>query len=252
MWVLFIGTGASEGVPVYGCGCDACREARRSPVGRRRPSSLLVFDEDYEALVVDMGTDHAVRVIDYMEVDLKAVLLTHWHHDHYVGLYMARWMNKRTPLYAPGERRDPMLIGSPGSLEPRIIAPWTRIEAGAYTVEALPLSHGIETYGYLIRRGGASLAVLFDTYGLPEETRRRLAGEKPGLAIIDATFPPGTPMHMHNDVDTAIKMGEEIGAGRIVLTHISHRNMPHTKLVEYVRGRGGDIIVAHDNMMLEV
>ncbi len=221
-------------------------------MGRRRPSSLLVFDEDYAAVLVDAGTDHAARVIDYMEVDLKAVLLTHWHHDHYIGLYTARWMTRKTPLYAPGERRDEVLLEKPGSLEPRIIAPWTRIEAGPYTIETLPLSHGIETHGYLIRRGTATLAILFDTQGLPEETRRRLTEEKPGLAVIDATFPPGQPMYMHNDVDTAIRIGEEIGAGRIALTHISHKNLPHTKLVEYAKKHGENIEVAYDNMMIEV
>lgn len=249
--VLFIGTGSAEGAPVYGCDCDACRYARIDPVARRKPSSMLFFDDDYEAILVDAGTEAAARALDYMEARLHAILLTHWHHDHYAGLYLLRWMKHETPLYHPSERADKYLLANRHSLEPRTIRGWETIEIGPYTITPIPLSHGIETLGYIIRHNkGGTAAVLIDTHLLPRETLEKLLREQVNTAIIDATYPPNTQSNIHNNVDEAIDLGKKMAAQETILTHISHHNMPHNKLAEYAEKK--EAKTAYDNMMHEI
>lgn len=69
------------------------------------------------------------------------------------------------------------------------------------------------------------MAYLTDTVGLPEKTIAFLRDDAPvQLLCIDASHPPlssdSTPNH--NDIPTALKCIEQVGAQRSVLTHLGH------------------------------
>ncbi|WP_297536531.1 MBL fold metallo-hydrolase [Thermococcus sp.] len=249
MLVYFIGTGGSEGIPAHLCTCPTCNEARKFGFAQRRPSTLAVITDNGKAVLFDVGTD----IRDFLNVPLEAIFLTHWHHDHIYGLYKLRWMARETVLYAPKGSADALILKDPKNLKPKILKPFESVKLDTLTVTALRLNHGVETLGYLIEEDGKSIALLYDTKGLPRETQEFLEERAPlRLAIVDATYPPVFDDPYHNNVDEAAEIGLGI-AERTVLTHISHKNLPFLKLVDYVRRRWGNkVLVAYDGMVFYV
>jgi len=247
--VYFIGTGGSEGIPAHLCTCPTCNEARRFGFAQRRPSTLAIITETGKAVLFDVGTD----IRDFLNVPLEAIFLTHWHHDHIYGLYKLRWMAMETPLYAPKGSADALILNDPKNLRPRTLKPFERVELDTVRITSLRLNHGIETLGYLIEEEGKSVAILYDTKGLPEETWEFLKAKAPlRLAVVDATYPPGFDDPHHNNVDEAAEIGVKL-AERTVLSHISHKNLPFLQLTEYVRkGWGNKVLVAYDGMVFYV
>ncbi|ASJ00288.1 MBL fold metallo-hydrolase [Thermococcus gorgonarius] len=249
MLVYFIGTGGSEGIPAHLCTCSTCNEARKFGFAQRRPSTLAVITENKRAVLFDVGTD----IRDFLNVPLEAIFLTHWHHDHIYGLYKLRWMAKETRLYAPEGHADALILNDPKNLRPNVIKPGQTLKVDSLKITPIRLNHQIETLGYLVEEDGKSVAILYDTKGLPEETREFLKSKVPlRLVIIDATYPPDFNDPYHNNVDEAAEIGLSL-AERTVLSHISHKNLPFLELVEYVRKRWKNkVLVAYDGMVFYV
>jgi len=246
--ILFLGTDGSEGIPVYGCDCPSCTLARRDPRYARTPTSILVTAGE-DALLVDVGT---MRPAQHLAMNphlrLHAVLLTHWHHDHYAGLYSLRWSKRPFQLLAP-PGGDPEITGKPIGIS-RILAlqPFQQLALGPFTVETIPLRHTVPTLGYLITLpGGRRMLTLFDTKLLDDEAIDHVRG-KADVAIVDATYAPGVARDDHNNVDEAITLGKSVEASQTILTHIAHHNLPPTLLEAYAAKRGARL--AYENQKI--
>ncbi|CAB49479.1 MBL fold metallo-hydrolase [Pyrococcus abyssi] len=249
MIVYFIGTGGSEGIPVHLCNCRSCNEARKFGFAQRRPSTLAIIGNKGEVVLIDVGTD----IREFLNTPIDAIFLTHWHHDHIYGLYKLRWIARETELYAPRGHADALILQDPKNLKPNIIRAGDKIKINGLKITAVKLNHQVETLGYIIEENGKNVAVLYDTKGLPRETEIILEKLSPlRLAIVDATYPPGFNDPYHNNVDEAGEMGIKY-AERVVLSHISHKNLPFLELVNYVRRKWDDrVLVAYDGMVFYV
>lgn len=80
---LFLGTGASMGVPVIGCTCHVC-QSESSFNNRMRPSLLLMIGK--KRYLIDIGPDFRLQALRYQIDALDGVILTHSHYDHIGGL----------------------------------------------------------------------------------------------------------------------------------------------------------------------
>ncbi len=249
MTIIFLGTGTTSGIPVYGCNCKVCQEGRIFPFAKRRQSAILILC-DGSAVLIDAGFDVS-GIVDHFQ--LKAVLLTHWHHDHYPGLFRLRWAKYPLTVYAPHENADPEFLKNPLNLVMRFTKAFEELEIDPFKVTTLKLNHEIETLGYLIECNNATFAVLYDTKGLPQETVNFLLKKKIDVAAVDATYAPVAEDPHHNNVDEAVNMGRLIKANKIVLTHIDHRNLPFMDLLQYIKINYDDnIIVGYDGMILTI
>ena len=100
MRVTFLGTGTSQGIPQIGCDCTVCRS--ENPRNKRlRPSVYL--ENDSSCLLVDATPDFRTQALRANLRRVDAVLMTHTHADHVLGLDEMRVYCNRTgnkmPVY---------------------------------------------------------------------------------------------------------------------------------------------------------
>jgi phosphoribosyl 1,2-cyclic phosphate phosphodiesterase len=83
MEVLFLGTGGAWGLPEHQCPCATCAHLRGIGESRMRTSLWL---EGAARLLIDPGPDLRAQLTAHDLPRPDAVLITHEHHDHYLGL----------------------------------------------------------------------------------------------------------------------------------------------------------------------
>src|SRR6185295_10366846 len=100
--VTVLGSGTSHGVPMIGCTCAVCVSA--DPRDRRTRPSIYVDVENGPKLLVDTSTDLRTQALAHGVTRVDAILFTHSHADHVMGLDDSRrfsQMQKRSiPCYA--------------------------------------------------------------------------------------------------------------------------------------------------------
>ena len=224
--VTILGSGTSTGVPVPACTCPVCRS--REPRNQRTRCSILLSFDGHNILI-DTSTDLRQQALREGITHVDAVLFTHTHADHVNGIDDLRPFNLASgsaiPIHACAEdlavlRRVFAYIfendDEPG-YRPRLCA--REISAGfslfGLPILPLPLVHGPgRSLGYRI----GPFAYLTDCSSVPEATLELLAGID--ILIIDGLrFRP----HLsHLSIAQALAVAERLGAGRTILTHLSH------------------------------
>lgn len=238
--LTFLGTGTSMGVPTLGCRCAVCTDARQpsSRNRRTRPSVLLSFGEDAQHnrpwhVLIDTGPDfHAqATAIDLQYVD--AVLYTHGHADHILGMDDLRPLSfgkgGALPLFAdePTARVLERIFEYTFRTENRYPTsarvvlhrlpeePGDAVELFGAQFVHVPVTHGPTTIvGY--RFGKA--AYLTDLNDIPASSLDLLQGLD--VLILDALRRQPHPSHAH--LSKAIELVEMLRPKRAYFTHISH------------------------------
>jgi phosphoribosyl 1,2-cyclic phosphate phosphodiesterase len=104
MKITFLGTGTSYGIPMIGCECNVC--ISDNPKNSRTRSSIIITGEDYNILI-DTATEFRIQCLKNNINKLDAVLLTHSHADHVLGLDDLRHFNRKhrtsIPVYGSSD-----------------------------------------------------------------------------------------------------------------------------------------------------
>ena len=91
--VTVLGSGTSHGVPMIGCNCAVCRSA--DPRDRRtRPSIYHRGRRTAPTILVDTSTDLRAQALRHGVRRVDAILFTHSHADHVMGLDDVRRFNQ--------------------------------------------------------------------------------------------------------------------------------------------------------------
>jgi phosphoribosyl 1,2-cyclic phosphate phosphodiesterase len=222
-----LGSGTSVGVPTIGCTCKVCRS--EDPRDRRlRPSICLQWGE--RVVVVDTGPDFRQQALAQRLGRVDAVLFTHAHADHILGLDDLRPFNfhqrEPIPVWASAHtlevvRRvfayifhDGPTESSRPKIEPREFdsAPFR-----VHEIEFLPIPvrHGSgPCHGFRFGRA----AYLTDHSDIPEESLAMLEG----LDVLFLDALRHKPHPTHSTVDASLRWVERLKPRRAYFTHISH------------------------------
>ncbi len=224
---VVLGCGTSHGVPVIGCGCAVCTSD--SPKNNRTRSGLLL-ESHSTRILIDAPPELRLQLTRENVSRLDAVIITHSHADHIMGLDDLRRFNeisgKQVTLFAqPSVLEDVRRVfryafdanAQKGGGLPRFeLAPmpdW--LDIGDVRVQAFEVQHGrLPVLG--LRMGG--LAYLTDVSEIPPLARARL--NSLDTLIVDATRYAPHPTHFH--FQRAIEVAQEVGARQTYLTHLSH------------------------------
>lgn len=260
--VTLLGTGTSTGVPVIGCRYRVCTS--EDPRDRRTRCAAFVEAATGRGpvrIVIDTGPDFRQQALTHGAPGVDAVLFTHHHFDHVVGLDDLRpflFANRAPiPCYAAPEtaavlRRmfryifaDGSYPGVPALSLHEIDGPFavaSRDEPEA-TVEVVPLRalHGtMPVLGFRI--GG--FAYLTDVSAIPEETEALL--EDLDVLVLDALRPRPHPTHL--SIPEAVAVAERVAARRTYFIHLTHDVLHHeaeARLPETIR-------LGYDGLTFEV
>src|SRR5882672_4301338 len=102
--ITVLGSGTSAGVPTVGCHCSVC--ASTDPRDKRLRPSVLVSYEGHNVLI-DTTPDFRAQALRANIDHLDAVVFTHSHADHIMGLDDVRPFNYRQkgqiPIFAAAD-----------------------------------------------------------------------------------------------------------------------------------------------------
>lgn len=254
MRVTFLGTGTSAGVPVIACDCATCRSD--DPRDKRwRPSLALTF-EDGTSVLVDASPDLRAQALRFRLARVDAILLTHAHADHVLGLDDVRIYNFRQggeiPCYGAGRtlarvRRTfdyvfdpatPLGGGLPRLALREVAGPFS---LGGATVIPVPLLHGaLPVLGFRI----GAFAYLTDCNAIPDVSWPLLGGLD--VLVLDALRHKAHRTHF--TVEQAVGAARRIGARRTFFTHMTH-DLPHAATCDALPA---GISLAYDGLALEI
>jgi phosphoribosyl 1,2-cyclic phosphate phosphodiesterase len=255
--VTFLGTGTSVGIPVVTCSCDVCtsEDVRNK---RLRASILLEWMPGPVApaavkVLVDTSTDLRQQALRARIDRVDAVLYTHAHADHILGideLRMYNYVHRRSiPLYG----NEPTLTkiqqmfayafagGSVGVPQLTVHEIGDELRLLGTTIQAIPVRHGEDTT--LAFRIG-NFGYVTDCNGIPPESAERLQG----LDVLVLDTLRRRPHRSHFGLDEALDEVERLRPASTYLTHLSH-DLDHAA-VEARLPSG--VKVAHDGLVLEI
>ena len=247
-----LGSGTSMGVPTIGCDCAVCHS--NDPHDRRtRPSVMIEYDG--KVILIDTTPDFYAQAIREQIKHVDAVLYTHTHADHILGIDDLRPLSfrhkpNRLPLYAKPDAAEYLRtmfryifdsnykFGGLARLELKPVE--GKFDLFGAKFVPVPVIHGdTEIYGYRL----GSMAYLTDFSQVPEASFSQLEG----LDILFLDALRHTPHPTHSTVENSLKIAERVNAKRAFFTHICH-DLPHeatnAALPAHVR-------LSYDGMKLE-
>ena len=254
MRITFLGTGTSAGVPVIACDCATCRSDDTRD--RRWRTSVALALDDGTSVLVDASPDLRAQALAFGLTRVDAILLTHEHADHVLGLDDVRIYNFRQggPIPCLGGARtlarvrqmfsyvfDPATPrggGLPQLTLSTLVGPFS---IGGCTVLPVPLLHGsLPVLGFRI----GAFAYLTDCNAIPDGSWPLLDGLD--VLVLDALRHRRHATHF--TLDEAVAAARRIGAARTWFTHMAH-DLPHAATCAALP-KG--MALAHDGLRLEV
>ncbi len=225
--VILLGTGTSHGVPMIGCDCPVCTSS--DPRDTRTRSSIVVQVEG-GAILIDTSPELRVQCLACRITRVDAVLFTHAHADHVVGLDDLRRFNwlQKSPLTCYGDaqtirtlermfsyafdHRQSYISSKPQLFLSEITGPF---ELVGQRIVPIPLFHGpLPVLGF--RFGG--FAYCTDCSVIPDGSFELL--KDLDVLVLDALRHKPHPTHF--TLEQAVEAAGRIGAKQTYFTHIAH------------------------------
>jgi len=252
--ITFLGTGTSQGVPVIACDCATCRS--EDPRDKRLRPSIFIETDDGTGVLVDAGTDLRAQALRHDIRRIDAMVLTHSHADHILGLDDIRRYNmlyrRAMPCYA-----DESTIRDVRAMFSYVFDPDTPRGGGLPHIETftiagpfcighaeftpVPLWHGRrQILGLRVGR----FAYLTDCNRIPGEAWPLL--QDLDVVVIDALRDRPHPTHF--SLEEAVEAGRRIGAGQVYFTHMCH-DLPHAATCARLPA---GMELAYDGLMLQL
>jgi phosphoribosyl 1,2-cyclic phosphate phosphodiesterase len=239
---------------MIGCTCDTCHSSDARD--RRLRPSIYIAVADGPALLVDTSTDLRQQALTHGLARVDAILFTHSHADHVMGLDEVRRFNmmqkSSIPAYADARtatdlrRTFDYVFGAPDQKGGGVPQIDLREIDGPFAVDGVavvpvPIFHGSRPIlGY---RFGA-FAYLTDCSAIPDASWPLLEGLD--VLVLDALRHRPHPTHF--TVAQAIEVVDRVKPRQTYFTHICH-DLPHAATNRALPPR---VELAYDGLSLDI
>jgi phosphoribosyl 1,2-cyclic phosphate phosphodiesterase len=232
MKITILGCGTSTGVPLPGCFCPVCTSDH--PRNKRNRTSALITTDNGQNILIDTSPDLRHQAIQHQVKRIDAVLYTHAHADHILGLDDLRSFNfiqgRPIPCYGTEdtfreirsifryvfERGSAYQGSTTPSLELNTIVPYEAFTVCGTEVLPFALFHGgIQVTGYRI--GGLVYAT--DCNAVPTKSEELIRGT-PLLFLDGLRYSP--PHSTHYTIPEALEVIHRVQPAQAFLIHMTH------------------------------
>jgi len=226
--ITILGSGTSQGVPVIGCDCEVCTSS--DPRDQRLRVAILISRGNVN-IAVDAGPDFRQQMLRAGVKNLGAVLLTHEHNDHIIGLDDVRPFNfmqgGKMPVFATPRVQSEVRTrfayifdenpypGSP-MLELHTISKQAAFDVKGVNITPIEVLHGpLPVMGFRV----GDFTYLTDVKTIAEDQREKARHSK--VLVLNALH--HKVHHSHLNLQEALAMIEDLAPEQAYLTHMSHR-----------------------------
>lgn len=227
MKITVLGSGTSSGIPLIGCQCAVCTSS--DPRDNRLRPSIVVSHGD-RRIVIDTTPDFRTQALRSRLERVDAVLFTHSHADHIMGLDDVRPFNyhqkSRIPIYGAADTIQTVRQVFQYIFDDRAHLTFVPqldtyvLEGSELDLHGLPFQpirvmHGkLPIFGY--RFGNA--AYLTDHSEIPPDAMEQLRD----LDVLFLDALRHVPHPTHSTVEESVNNIRKLRPKRAFLTHISH------------------------------
>lgn len=253
MKITFLGTGTSQGIPVIGCECPVCQSTNEKD--KRLRTSIMV-ETNEKTIVIDTGPDFRQQMLRAKVKKVDAVLLTHEHNDHVIGLDDVRPFNFRYEMDMPvyGEQRvldsvksrfDYIFSSNYPGLPRVLLHPISKANAfQLFNIPIVPievLHYKLPVLGYRFGK----FTYITDIKTISETELEKVKGTE--ILVLGALQ---KQQHLsHLTLDEALSLIERIQPKQAFLLHLSHRMGQHDEVEKELPS---NVRIAYDGLTLEV
>jgi phosphoribosyl 1,2-cyclic phosphate phosphodiesterase len=232
--VIVLGSGTSQGIPIIGCRCATCQST--NPKDKRLRVSVYIDvypgkSEISHKILIDTSPDFRQQMLVNKLDDIDAILYTHHHIDHIMGLDDIRQINQlhRKSVDVYGNEATIKHIhrafsyifdentykgGGIPDINVHVIS-LNKFSIKGIEITPIEYLHGPTiVWGYRI----GNFAYLTDCSEIPEKEFGKLEGLE--YLIIDALRYKPHPTHY--SIDEAVKVSRRINAKQTYFTHMTH------------------------------
>jgi phosphoribosyl 1,2-cyclic phosphate phosphodiesterase len=222
---VVLGSGTSNGVPMLGV--EYPPEFLANPKNHRTRPSLLLEGPEGNVLV-DCAPEMRLQLLREGVRSLGAVLITHTHADHIMGMDDLRSFcivqRREMPVYTLPRYQDDIRRIFAYAFEPQP----DEIQVPRFNLRDVPeviRECGFEVRTLIVHHGPwpvvairvNDFAYLTDVSAIPDDAMRQLGGLD--ALVLDAVRLRPHPTHFH--LDEAVRVAGLIGARRTYFTHLS-------------------------------
>ncbi|HEY2810342.1 MAG TPA: MBL fold metallo-hydrolase [Rhabdochlamydiaceae bacterium] len=252
---LFLGTGASGGVPLIGCHCSVCTS--NSLLNKRlRSAGLITVGE--KKYLIDVGPDFRQQALKHRIERLDGVLITHAHADHIAGIDDLR------AYYFLEKKKLPCLLSQEtfDEIQQRFLYLFLSIE-GKSTPAQLDFYLLENDFGQMLFEG-LSLSYLsyfqqqmkvtgfrVGNFAYVSDIRTYSDAVFHGLRGVEILVLSALRLHptdMHFSIEEAIAFSRKAGAKITYFTHIAH-DLDHESAYALLPM---DFHLSHDGLEIEI
>ncbi len=277
MHIIYLGTGAAEGIPALFCNCTFCQGVRKRGGKEIRSRSQVLIDGE---LSIDFPPDAFMHTRKYDLSAVKYLLVTHSHMDHFYahdfilrGYKYAEDLTEPTlTVYGNAEVMDVFSECTAREMKAEVrerfvlhtVGAFEEFSFGDYKAYSLLAKHSSEEpLLYLIEKGGKRILHLTDTGRLPDDSVQFLSeigGKAADLITFDCTFlfAETDASARHMGLDENMRTLERLSAigladkhTKKVITHFSHNAHPSADALARAEREYG-VIAAYDGMELDI
>lgn len=244
--IQVLGSGTSTGVPIIGCTCPACTSA--DPHDNRMRCGLHLSYDGFH-LQIDTSPDFRQQALRYRIPRVDAILISHCHADHVLGLDEVRRYNQMQkdviPVYCrdfcePDLRRIFGYIFSPPPLPPEVSVYRPHLtlhvlgddaaEIGPFRVRSLTVPHGPALCAaFEIAVDGRRMVHCSDVSEVTPELLDMMRGAD--IVFLDGLRPEPHAAHITQPVCLEALRASGCRIGRMI--HIGHQQTHAELLARY-------------------
>lgn len=253
MKVTFLGTGTSQGIPIIGSTHPVCLS--KDPKDKRLRVSVLI-EWKGQNILIDCGPDFRMQMLSNQVSHIDAILYTHEHNDHTIGLDDIRpffFKQGDIPVFAHKRVLDSLekkfeyifqsenkYPGAPG-VTTNVIKNEPFSLNGFEIIPVNAFHNRLQIFGFRLE----DFAYLTDVKTIEKEEVKKLTGLK--VLVVSALRKEPHPSHFN--LEEALNFIEKVGPEKAYLTHISHHMGFHE---EVQKDLPENVFLAYDNLKIEI